>query len=84
MTETPAAAGYGRSSRQRRRGEALHVLDDERARTGLAHGAHRLQKQVALVRKAVVLAAYGKGLAGRYLQSVLLKKIEPLAVTIEV
>ena len=40
------------------------VLEDERARTGLAHGAHRLRKHVALVHEAAVLAAHGKGLAG--------------------
>ena len=45
--------------------EALHVLEDERARTGLAHSANRLRKHVALVQEAAVLAAHGKGLARR-------------------
>ena len=40
--------------------EALHVLEDERARTGLAHGAHRLRKHVALVQEAAVLASMAR------------------------
>jgi hypothetical protein len=64
--------------------QPLHVFEDERARTGLAHGAHRLRKHVALVQEAAVLASRGKGWAGQCLRALLLKEVETLAVTIEI